>query len=338
MKPQRPQATWRDWVLLGLLAWIAVHKVSADRWVYREWWREHRFRQATTLQSVYPPEPNHNALLLGAASPIDGAYAIPLNLPIELDGKTKAEVLRLRAEAVRRHPKLIQEPYVPSETVFGQIADGAPWWGLHGIWYYGAGEHSIDGPAEESRFLINPFLLVAADFNWFTIWNGPWRNKELVTEERLHDPDFPLECRPASLRWWPRQRKAEVTYELSHYLREANRFRLLPLSVTDVMFNVVAYNARDCNFNYLFVALDESEHVVQSQNNQATGAVAIPQFIHRGGSCGYPGGCNNMSPAAPALEQIAVTAVPARLHLKLWRDQPKAASDPADFVFVLNFE
>ncbi|MBI3593062.1 MAG: hypothetical protein HY099_06250, partial [Nitrospirae bacterium] len=62
----------------------------------------------------------------------------------ELDFKSKAEVLKLRTEAVYRYPQLVSKDYKPSEPVFGQIEDGAPWWGVLGISYYGNGEKSIE--------------------------------------------------------------------------------------------------------------------------------------------------------------------------------------------------
>ena len=92
----------------------------------------------TILWVLRSPAPNRNQLALGPqakSAPLD----IPLQAPTEFDFVTKAEVLRLRTEAVRRYPDLLASDYTPSEAVFGQIVDGLPWWGIAGQFYYGPG-------------------------------------------------------------------------------------------------------------------------------------------------------------------------------------------------------
>jgi hypothetical protein len=127
---------------------------------------------------------------------------VAIQEPIDLNFKSKNAVLLLRAMMVYRHRELIVGEYRPAETVFGQIEGGKPWWGLRGHVYYGSGEKSIDGPAEETRFILNPFLLVAADLSILNMLvNGnrlDW-DRNLVTEADLTHPAFPLFCRPHAL-------------------------------------------------------------------------------------------------------------------------------------------
>lgn len=141
---------------------------------------------------------------------------------------------------------------------------------MDGEFFYGKGEKSIAGPSEESRFILNPYLLVAADFyNW---WQGRIVEEELAT--------FSLTCLPYNLRWWPREARAEAIYD-AECVKEGQ----------DYTFDLIAYNARDLSLNYVFVSYQDSLNITKS--DMPTTPYANPQFIHQGGSCGYPGGYNN---------------------------------------------
>lgn len=66
--------------------------------------------------------------------------------------------------------------------------------------------------------------------------------------------------------------------------------------------------------------------------------MTIRSFVHRGGSCGYPGGCNNGSPYQAELDHILVEELPARMVLKLWRLLPEGVGTPAELEFVIRLE
>lgn len=53
------------------------------------------------------PRPNRNTLALGEMTGLSGSLDIAIHPPIELDEKPKAEVLKLRKEAVYRYPDLV---------------------------------------------------------------------------------------------------------------------------------------------------------------------------------------------------------------------------------------
>jgi hypothetical protein len=65
---------------------------------------------------------------------------------------------------------------------------------------------------------------------------------------------------------------------------------------------------------------------------------ANPQFLHQGGSCGYPGGCNNTSPPTPEIEGLQVTALPAKVVIWLWKQQPISLGQEPDMRFVIQFQ
>jgi len=209
-----------------------------------------------------------------------------------------------------------------------------------GLFYSGKGERSTDGPSEESRFILNPYLLVAAELRGLSIWSDGERalawDKARITGQDLADPDFPFYCRPAGLRWRPRAAQAAVTYDVSGYLAELNRWTGYPMAVADASLDLIAYNARDMGLSYLYLSLADSDNLSASSPMQAP--MAISQFLHAGDSCGYPGGCNNMSPRVPELVNLHIERLPARATIWLWRDRPAGVDQPPDMTFTINFE
>jgi hypothetical protein len=260
------------------------------------------------------PPVNRNALAIGGAARVEGVD-LALQPPTELDFLSKADILQRRQAAVMQYPELLSGSYTPAPAVFGQIVDGRPWWGLEGQFFYGQGEQSIAGLSEEARFIVNPYLLVAVDFHVW--WGGQITAAEL--------PTLPLTCQPQTLRWQPRAAWAEASYSAACIARQM-----------DAPFYLVAYNARDLGLNYLYLSYADSNHIYKENAPQAP--LKIPQFIHRGGSCGYPGGCNNMSPYTAALDDLRITALPAHLVIWLWKTQPASLEQAPDLIFVIKFE
>jgi hypothetical protein len=262
--------------------------------------------------------------------------SLEINYPVELDNKTKQEIYDLRKSYVSQYgavllkkqyspyellanPNLLksQYRYTPSDAVFGQIADNKPWWGTLGLTYYGIGQKSIEGPSEESRFLINPFLLVGLDDGQAYIVG------DNAAEARGIYP------RPTGLAWNTDRSFAQVTYDVSTFWSQLKQYNYP--DPERHKFTLIAYNARDFGFNYLYVVPDSSSNIAGA----ARAPVSIRQLIHCGGSCGYPGGCNNMSPAQQELE-IKVSGLPARVYLKLWKQEPSAVTQVADMIFVID--
>jgi hypothetical protein len=309
--PSRPRRRGAGlWPVVILLAVVALCLVAV--WV------------------VVQPEPNRNALAIGASARAP-ALDIAIQAPVELDFKSRAEVFQLREAAVSRYPDLLARDYTPSDAVFGQIEDQLPWWGITGHFYYGSGERSIEGPAEETRFLLNPYLLVAAEFDGlFYSWDT-----SRVTEAHLRQPDFPFYCEASQLRWYPGEARAEVTYARSQCLARTNQWTVQRLGLDQAYFSLIAYNARDLNLNYLYVSYDDSRNIFKP--DAPTSAYAIPHYIHRGGSCGYPGGCNNMSPDTPEISWLQISALPAQAVVRLWRQNPWSVERSPDMLFVINF-
>jgi hypothetical protein len=260
---------------------------------------------------------NLNQLAIGENAKVS-LVNLQIQPPLEFDSMTKEQILERRRSEVYRYPEIVYSGYDPYESIFGQIVDGLPWWGVAGQFYYGQGEQSIVGPSEESRFILNPYLLVSAEPC------GMW-DKNQVPESMILQPGFPFYCSPQDLIWQPEESYAEVTYDAACVLQRNYG-----------CFNLIAYNARDLNLGYLYVSYENSQNITKT--NRPSEPYAIPQYIHQGNSCGYPGGCNNMSPITPEIDALSVVTVPARLEIWLWRDKPASLDVPPDLEFVIHFK
>jgi hypothetical protein len=102
------------------------------------------------------------------------------------------------------------------------------------------------------------------------------------------------------------------------------------------MFALVGYNARDFGYHWLWVDPELSSNIQCVMEPKS--ATEIRQFIHCGGSCGYPGGCNNMSPGIAELDRMRYTALPAMAYIQLWKNKPSNVQDPPDLTFILRLE
>jgi hypothetical protein len=273
-----------------------------------------------------------DTLKIGRAANNAGPIEVPLNKPTALNFKSKAEILSLRKRIVDSMPILLDGDYQPSESVFGHIEDNRPWWGMHGAFVWGAGNHSIEGDSEESRFLVNPFLLVGANSGSALIWKT-----EATSQADLKNPSFPFCWLPASLKWYPTQPLVQVTYDITGFNRQIadRRSKLILPTVKIDQFGLIAYNARDFGFNYIYLDCKKSINIVNSV--QVEEPVLISQMIHCGGSSQYPGGCNNMSPAIADIDRIAFTALPARARVALWKEKPEDVNTPADMTCWIDF-
>jgi hypothetical protein len=249
----------------------------------------------------------------------EDGLTIAINPLVELDFKTKSEVYELRKGYVRQYPELAIPGYRPSEQIFGQIEDKKGWWGISGISCYGPGEKGIEGLSEESRFLVNPYLLVGVVEN----------NAHIVSKDGSYcSANYPK----ATKVFWHRSHYwAKATYNVSDYIAVAKQYRY---SDPNALY-LVAYNARDYGFNYFCIDLDKTVGVDES--NFSREPLPLNQFIHCGGSCGYAGGCNNASPTEGHMV-INVVSLPAWVYVKLWKAAPVAATQDADMIFIVELQ
>ena len=284
---------------------------------------------------------NQNTLRSGSGAE-SGPVEIAIRPPLEFDFKPKAEVMKLREESVMSYPSLISGPYRPAFETFGQIKDDLPWWGIRGeaILTYSSGHHphhpgggtSITGLSEESLPFLNPFMLVHPICS---IDEAISRNKIM----RMSDQEIAAihNCLPKSLTWWPGEKRASLSVDLSSQMSAVQTASKSEDRFAGAHLDFTTYNAQDFRLNYMSLDLAASSNISQPPEKQDQANV-LRQFIHQGGSCRSPFGCNNMSPRTPEWDDIRIEDLPAKAVLKLWHEAPASPEQVADFTFEMRFE
>jgi len=242
--------------------------------------------------------------------------AITINPPVNFNGMSRENILSLRKMNIKQVPSLALVNYEPDSKVFGQILSDKAWWGMLGISYFGPGKDSILGSSKESRFILNPYLLI-----------GLAETGAHIAVGRTTLPPEEIYPKLVRLTWDKNGQWAHVVYNFTEYYKGA-----LDYNYPDPKaFALSDYNARDFGFNHFVIDSKLSTNISAATDQ----VLPIVQFIHVGGSCGYPGGCNNFSPWQESL-RIQWVDLPARLYLKLWRGAVSDASQKSDMDFIID--
>jgi hypothetical protein len=283
-----------------------------------------------TCRGLNAQQFSSNRLAVGSQSKV-AQVALTINLPSDLNFKSKADILELRKRYMYEHQELLCYQYTPTNSIFESIEDGKPWWGLEGDMLFGSGEKSILGAAEESRFLNNPYVLVAANINVSRFAFNDSKYADL--DDFARRSGAPMCLMPSAAIIYTQPCREDVTYNVSEWLRNQERIMETKFKLEEAPFDLVAYNARDLGYNFIQV----DSRFSKGLDKPPAHIIPISQFIHCGGSCGYPGGCNNMSPGIRELDQFHLTCLPAQAVVYLWRQKP-GNNPTADFVVVINFQ
>jgi len=300
---------------------------TLDQAVYdidkKEFWSARRtnFTKFRIDSSVVARHTSNPVLLVGKDAKISGEYEIPVNNMGEFNFKTKKEIYDLRKQRVFEHSNLVAS-YVPSEAVFGHIVDKIPWWGIYGIYGYGTGIKSIEGPSEESRFLLNPYLLVGlSELNAF------------ITPAEL-DRTSAFYPKPIRINLRADASSERIEYLVSDHFHYVNSNHVYPINQQKL--SLITYNARDMGFSHLYIDPKKSDGLTWVNKNKS--AVPILDYIHRGTSCGFPEtGCNNASPFQQDLV-IEIEKIPAKAHVKLWRTNPQNVDNDCDMTVIIEMQ
>ncbi len=277
---------------------------------------------------------SHNSLAIKDKAKV-AFEELPINPPVNLK-PGKEQIYRFRKLMANSHSELLTINYTPEEAIFGNMHDGRPWWGTLGKYYWGEGAHCVDGPADQSRFIGNPFLLAAADFTGFSIQKRlKW--KPTVTPEKAANAEFPLICQPQHLQFFAQEARVEVTYDVTNFLDRLNQYSQVPLSAaTDGEFNIVAYNAHDLGMKYIG-AISAGTQNVQLVSPPGAGTIvtsSLVQAAHYDWTSGVPGGCNAFSNPEFTFKLLAL---PARLQLYFWPNKPSTAEVSPGLSYTINF-
>lgn len=264
--------------------------------------------------------------------PAGGAAAVPsaagakpqwlhlrINPLMEFDYRDRDFILGERQRAVEMYPDLFDPPYEPDKHVFGQMEGNKLWWGILGISYYGNTDKSTAGESEESRFILNPFILVGLDDpRAYQVMNPALKPKSIYPK-------------PVILQIMSDRSRGLVRYNMLEMLQARQGYHQVEKD-GKWHFDLMALNARDFGYKYLFMDLARSRKI--SAVTSSAQPVQNRYYVHAGPSCGQAGGCNNTSPRIPELE-ITLDGLPAEAVIKLWKEKPENAEQAADMEFTI---
>lgn len=245
--------------------------------------------------------------------------------PLEsYNGKTKHEMYDIRKSYVKK--SIFYSPnYEPNEEIFGGIVDGKNWWGIEPMVCSHGDEDTTRGLSALSRFINNPDLLVQTYFPFnMTYYDGI---KEYCNSKFAR-------LIPSSLTYEPVSNTITAKYYMSPFVFN-NRLNYFGKKDIHYPFILSGLNARDFGFEYMYINNLYNVRML-NEDNAAKHIYQFRDYIHVGGSCRRPDGCNNLSPRQTELE-FTITSLPAELNIKLWKNQPIIKDLNADIKFKIQF-
>ena len=234
----------------------------------------------------------------------------------ELSGLSVNEILKMRTEAVKSSPLFVNRmDYKPNPNVF-RIEDGLQWISAYQISCYGTENNPNvgNGPSRESIGILNPELMY-----YSSVLNFGFSKKNKSCDKS----DYLL---PYRANYTPKDNTIHAYFKYSP-LKEKLGY-LGNIAITDA-------NAYDLGYNYGFADSTSNIRFKVDKFNKET--IKTRGYYHRGYACGLQEGCNNYSPHETGYE-FYLTDLPAKLHIKLWNQEPVTTKQEADLNYEMVFE
>lgn len=276
-----------------------------------------------------------NVLTLGADASED-AISIRLSNPINLNSIAFESVLAIRASELTSAHKLLSAKYTPSGRVFGAVDPKAAWVSFAGYYYVGAVPSAYVGYSMESTPLLNPMLLLAADFVGSSIHTPNkilWKQKD-VSSEWAVDPNFPFAPYPVSIQFLPKAKQLLIEYDLTSYTARLNAYIAQPITPAPTTVSFSAYNARDLGFRSVAILPDRSSNIGAVE--EAGKPSAINDIVgHWKEWFGSPEGYNHRSKTLKNLSDIPISTLSASISIGLWRAIPEDIKEAEPDLIVV---
>jgi hypothetical protein len=282
-------------------------------------------------------DPSSNVLSIGPKSPAPDRIDVPIVAPVSLNGQGTDQIIQARSGVVQQSAKLLNSDYQPTHYLFSKINPKLDWESLRATFFDGPTKMCGSGPSTESTSILNPFLLVSARFFWQPLWAGKhsWLNDK-NSASKADSPDFPLYVKAQNLTWFPKESRAEVTYELSDYIKRVGPWIKDGTSLSDAEFSLHAVNARDFQLRYLYISPDKSHNIILSKSRDA--AFKLLDFFHARQFKETSVPCNGLSFPSTYISGLRVSDLPASATMLLWRRQPTKLTDTPDLTFTIHIE
>jgi hypothetical protein len=261
-----------------------------------------------------------NELDIGFHSKAPESIQIGTNGLANYNGKTKENLFQMRTKAANAQSNLLKTPYAPNPSVF-QIDDKGSWWSLKGFLFRDAAD-KIDGPSRESAFFGNPYLLVCPE--WYA--DPISRAQARFPKQSDFANVFPTYLPPASIKIFPKEQREELVYNIMPHYNMIKSMSAGNWPISNIAFNLNAYNARDFGFNYVYVDASKSKNLQRYSSD----VKPIGQSLSTSKACAPV--CNDLTGSADDLVGLKLKDVPAQCHVLLWKEKPSSYVVPADMT------
>lgn len=268
-----------------------------------------------------------NNLDVGFNSKAPESISINLNGLMNYNGKSTDELMAMRLRNVNTHPELLTAPYKPSAQVFS-IDGKNPWWGLRGYMFRGRGISTTDGMSRESVYFGNPYVLVCPEFYGT---NMHWSSSRFPKDDDFAKV-FPTYLQPQSVKIIPKEKREEITYDVMSYYNNVKSMLDSAWPISEIAFDLFAYNARDFGYNYLYIEPGKSSNI----SKMPPDVIPIDQVLGTKTRDTCAPTCNDIS-SPDALLGYKLKNLPAKCHILLWKAKPTSHVAPEDFRIDLIF-
>lgn len=245
---------------------------------------------------------------------------IKVNGMRNFSGKTKAEIYKIRKYYVSKSI-FKSKDYEPNERVFGAIKDRLPWRSIFTeACCAGLKQVETRGWSEESRFIDNPTMLIGLTYE--------------APRERNRSRRY------GTLAWVIPYR---ITYSPKEKLITAYYKNL---QILNAIYSIETINAQDFGYKYGKMYSKHKIYFLDKNDNISKNIYEFRDLIHRGQSCGVPGGCNNASPYIKGYVFNPAGGVSKTYHplfnhtfdFKLWKQKPKDSDAVPDMTYRIVFD
>lgn len=264
-------------------------------------------------------ESTGNELDIGFHTKAPESVTIQPQLLSNYNGQTAAHLKELRTKTVNQNAKLLKGPYTPSPSVF-QIDDKASWWSLKG--YLFRSTNPTEGQSRESAYFGNPYILVVPE--WYAGSTHYAQNR--FKSEADFANVFPTYYPPSSVKIFPKDKKEEIVYNIMPHYNMIKSMMNGVWPISEMAFNLNAYNARDFGYKYIYVDAGKSKNI----SKYSSDVIPIDQGIALRTRHSCAPQCNDQASDRDELMGFKLKDVPAQAHILLWKEKPSSYVAPAD--------
>lgn len=221
-----------------------------------------------------------------------------------------------------------------SGEVFDKILPEKTWVGLRGRVFSDAPSvKKSDGQAEQTRFICTPFMLVGADINILQS-NGYgyfYDTSRYPNADAFAASLYPVQCPPKKITFDAAKSTEEINFDLTGYRNSVNNYVRVPVNLDRVDIGLIAYNARDFGYKWIYVASEPDSQGITKAPRLPPQPWEIKQYL------GWNSEYNALLGDSDDFQHWQCSRVPAKMTLHLWKLKPASSSDKPDFTVVLNF-